>query len=224
MASGGRRVAVETWGSGPPIYLVHGWGGWRRQLDAFVEPMVEAGFSIIAHDAPSHGESGPGHHGRHRTHGGEMMDALDAVVATFGRPHAIVAHSLGCAITARAIADGLSAPKRLGFVAPTTGLLPHLHATTRLLGVTERTESAILRRVETMVGRPITDFDALTLPGPMPPTLIVHDYCDEEVPHAEAARLAATWPSAELHSTDGLGHRRIHRDADVVKRIINFVT
>jgi predicted alpha/beta hydrolase family esterase len=224
MTPAGRRVSVETWGSGPPVYLVHGWGGWRRQLDAFVEPLVQAGFSVVAHDAPSHGDSGPGDFGPRRTHGGEMMDALSGVVDTFGRPHAIVAHSLGCAITAFAIADGLPAPERLGFVAPSVGPLPHIHAMTRLLGVTERTESAMLRRVETMVGRPITDFDALTLREPMPPTLIVHDFRDKEVPHAEATTLATTWPSADLHSTDGLGHRRILRDLEVIKRIAEFVS
>jgi pimeloyl-ACP methyl ester carboxylesterase len=153
-----------------------------------------------------------------------MMAALTAVVDTFGPPHAIVAHSLGCAITAFAIADGMPAPKRLGFVAPTVGPLPHMHAMTQLLGLTERTQSAILRQFETMVGRPITDFDALTLPGPMPPTLIVHDYRDKKNSHTEAVNLAATWPSAKLHSTDGLGHRQILRDADVVKRITTFVT
>lgn len=222
MTPAGQRVAVETWGSGPPIYLVHGWGGWRQQLDAFVEPLVEAGFSVVAHDAPSHGDSGPGDFGPRRTHGGEMMAALNAVVDTFGPPHAIVAHSLGCAITAFAIADGLPAPARLGFVAPTTGPLPHIHAMTELLGVTERTESAMLRRVEAMAGRPISDFDALTLPGPMPPTLIIHDYRDKMNAHAATANLAATWPSAELHSTDGLGHLRILRDSEVIKRITEF--
>lgn len=142
-----------------------------------------------------------------------MMAALDAVVDTFGPPHAIVAHSLGCAITAFAIADGLSAPARLGFVAPTVGPLPHMHAMTQLLGLTERTESAILRQFETMVGRPITDFDALTLPGPMPPTLIVHDYRDKKNSHAQAVTLAATLAIGKAPL-----HRRPRPPADPPRR------
>jgi pimeloyl-ACP methyl ester carboxylesterase len=221
---GGRRIAVERWGEGLPIYLVHGWGGQRGQLGPFVEPLVRAGYSVIAHDALCHGDSGPGRLGPRRTHGGEMMEALNAVVATFGQPHAIVGHSLGCAIAAFSIADGLPAPRRLGFVAPATGPLPHMRMMIQLLGIPKRTESAMIRRVEAMVDRPMTDFDALGITAPMPPTLIVHDYRDKMNSHAITADLAAAWPSAELHSTDGLGHVRILRDAGVVKRIAEFVT
>lgn len=54
--------------------------------------------------------------------GGEVADGItqrswplnrnaggEAVVGTFGPPHAIAAHSLGCAITALAITNGLPA-------------------------------------------------------------------------------------------------------------------
>lgn len=54
---GGRTVVVETWGEGEPVYLLHGWGGWRGQLGAFVAPIVEAGRRAVALDTPSHGES-----------------------------------------------------------------------------------------------------------------------------------------------------------------------
>src|SRR5690606_20521439 len=35
-------VVVETWGDvdRPVVYLVHGWGGWRGQMGAFVEPLL----------------------------------------------------------------------------------------------------------------------------------------------------------------------------------------
>jgi hypothetical protein len=62
--SGGRSVVVESWGSGPPVYLVHGWGGWRGQLGAFVDPLLARGYRVVAFDAPSHGESAPGSFGR----------------------------------------------------------------------------------------------------------------------------------------------------------------
>src|SRR5690348_3939540 len=39
----GRPVAVWTWGSGPPVLLVHGWGGYGGQMQPFVVPLVRAG-------------------------------------------------------------------------------------------------------------------------------------------------------------------------------------
>ncbi|MFP2912939.1 hypothetical protein ACLESD_49620, partial [Pyxidicoccus sp. 3LFB2] len=45
---GGERVAVWSWGEGPRVLLVHGWSGYGGQLTAFVAPLVEAGFSVVA--------------------------------------------------------------------------------------------------------------------------------------------------------------------------------
>ena len=54
------RIVAEKWGSGPVVYLVHGWGGRRGQLDPFVAPLVQSGHTVVAFDAPSHGDSAPG--------------------------------------------------------------------------------------------------------------------------------------------------------------------
>jgi pimeloyl-ACP methyl ester carboxylesterase len=50
----------------------------------------------------------------------------------------------------------------------------------------------------------------------MPPTMVVHDRLDKEVPYDEGAKLGTTWPSAELVTTEGLGHQRILRDPEVI--------
>lgn len=222
--SGDRRVVVEAWGEGMPVYLVHGWGGWRGQLGAFVEPLAARGYQVVAFDAPSHGESGPGRHGPRRTTGLEMMEALQAVVGAYGSPAAIVAHSLGAATTAWSINDGLAPPARLGLLAPTVGPVPHIRAMARLFGFSDRTHRAMLRHLEGMLDRPVSEFDMLKVGPSMPPTMIVHDQRDKEVAFAEAEQIAGAWPHARLLSTDGLGHRRILRDPGVVSRVIDFVT
>ena len=36
-------------------------------------------------------------------------------------------------------------------------------------------------------------------------------------------RVTAAWPNAQLVETEGLGHRRVLRDADVIARAVAFV-
>ncbi|SDU81290.1 alpha/beta fold hydrolase [Jiangella alkaliphila] len=221
----GRVVAVESWGFGPPVYLMHGWGGWRGQLGAFVQPLVDAGRRVVAVDAPSHGESGPGRLGRGKATGVEFAEALTAAAGKHGKPAAVVAHSLGAAATAVAVLDGLPAAK-LVLVAPSTKLSDGLAAFQRTVGFGERTRTRMLALLERKAGRPLADFDVTGLGRrtELPPTLVVHDRKDKEVPYDDGAELAATWPEAELASTDGLGHQRILRDPDVIRLVVDYVT
>lgn len=219
-----RWVTVESWGDGPPIYLMHGWGGWRGQLGAFVEPLVGRGHRVVALDAVSHGESGPGRFGPKRTNGLEMVESMRAVADVHGAPVGVVGHSLGCAVTAWSIDDGMPAPRRLAFVAPTLGPLPHISRFVRAMGGTGRTEAAMLRHLEGLLGRPMSTFDALAIGASMPETLIIHDHADKEVGFAEAEQFAAHWPASDLVATEGLGHQRILRDAAVVERVTTFLT
>jgi predicted alpha/beta hydrolase family esterase len=222
--TGGRWVTVESWGDGLPVYLMHGWGGWRGQLGAFVEPLIGRGYRIVALDAVSHGESGPGHLGAGRTTGLEMAESLRAVAEEHGAPVGVVAHSLGCAVTAWSIDDGMPAPRKLAFVAPTVGPVPHIRRFVRAVGGTGRTEEAMVRHLEGILGRPMSTFDPLPLGAAMPETLIIHDRADKEVGFAEAEQIADRWPSAWLEATDGLGHQRILRDAAVIERVTTFLT
>src|SRR5215212_7536071 len=53
----GGELAVTTWGEGPAVLLMHGWGGARAQMTGFVEPLLGAGYRVVAYDQPAHGES-----------------------------------------------------------------------------------------------------------------------------------------------------------------------
>jgi pimeloyl-ACP methyl ester carboxylesterase len=219
------QLVVETWGYGPPVYLVHGWGGWRGQLGAFVEPIVAAGRRVVAFDAPSHGDSSPGAWGPRRSTAVELAAALTAVVDAHGEPAGFVGHSLGAATTALAIADGLPAAP-LALVAPVPDVIGASAVLARTLGYGPRTHERFLRKLEARARRPLTDFDlyAMGTRTALPPTMVVHDRADKEVPYEDGRRLAEHWPTAELVTTDGLGHQRILNDPAVIELVAGFVT
>ena len=218
---GGGSVVAEVWGEGEPVYLLHGWGGWRGQLGAFVSPLVAAGRRVVALDAPSHGESDPGELGPRRSTAIEFVEALAAVADRYGRASGILAHSLGCTAAALAVADGLPAD-RLALVAPNADVLTMTEVMARRLGYTDRSSSRFDVLLADLAGRPLADFNLTTMSG-QPSTLVVHDRADKEVPYTDGARVAEAWPSADLMTTDGLGHQRILRDAGVVDRVVAFL-
>lgn len=223
----GPRLAVESWGpaDAAPVYLVHGWGGWRGQLGSFVRPLVATGHRVVAFDAPSHGESGAGALGPGRGTAAELTDALTAVVAEHGSPAGIVAHSLGAVTTALALADGLRTP-RLVLVAPAVDPFTRMDDFAAALGFGPRVRRSLTQHLERLVHRPMDDFVIANLMARIdrPPLLVVHDLNDKEAPFADGERLAKTWPGACFVATEGLGHRRILRDPEVVATVARFLT
>lgn len=224
------RIAAETWGTGPAVYLLHGWGGARTQLHPFVAPLVAAGFQVVALDAPAHGESGPGRAPAGRSRGRrttlpEMAQALSRVAEVTGPPHAVIGHSAGCQAIAVALREGLPA-QRLVFLAPIADPAIQIDKFHRLLGHGRRTRSHFHRLLERAVGRCMAEFDlpaqAAAADKP-PPLLVIHDRDDKEIPPAEGEAIAAAWPDAALTTTSGLGHRRLLSDPSVVAEAVAFV-
>jgi pimeloyl-ACP methyl ester carboxylesterase len=217
----GRVLHAITWGTGEPVYLVHGWGGRSEQLGGFVAPLVAAGHRVIVVDGPGHGAST----GPRSTTIPELADALRAVVAEHGRPHAVLAHSLGAAVAAHAVRNGLR-PRALVLLAPTADPRRMLDRFVHRLGAGPRVRAGLERAVVRRVGLPWEAFDVPSLhrSTPVPPTLVVHDAQDREVGPEHGRAIADAWPGARLLQTEGLGHRRLLRDADVIDEVVRFVT
>jgi pimeloyl-ACP methyl ester carboxylesterase len=219
----GRALHAVTWGAGDPVYLVHGWGGRSEQLGGFVAPLVAAGHQVIAYDGPGHGASPAGSHPRSTTIP-ELADALRAAVAQHGRPHAVIAHSMGAAVAAHAVRTGLR-PATLILLAPAADPRWVLDQFVRRLGAGPRVRAGLERAVVRRVGLPWEAFDVPSLrhSTPVPPTLVVHDAADREVGPEHGRAIADAWPGARLLETEGLGHRRLLRDPAVIDEAVRFV-
>jgi pimeloyl-ACP methyl ester carboxylesterase len=223
--SHGTVVRGHFWGTGPVVYLVHGWGGRGSQLTAYVEPLVAAGHRVVLFDAPSHGDSDPGRHGPKRTHGVEFGKALDDVFARFGPAHTVIAHSLGTIATFLTLRYGWLSTERLVLIAPMVEAESLFDFFQSALGFGPRTRRAFDQHVLEFVGVPVDEFDARVQPAHVDdvPTLIVHDRKDPQTPYGDAVSLLDALPDARLLTTTGLGHRRILRDPAVVAKVLDFI-
>jgi len=198
--------------------LVHGWGGRGGQLGALVAPLRAAGLRVVAFDHPAHGASE-----------GETATLLDmaaatrAVAAACGRIEVLLAHSLGGAAAALAMADGL-AVGRAALLAPPAHPREATRRFAELLTLPEKALPALEREVVRRVGALYEEVEVPDKAARIStPVLVVHDTDDDEVPHEEGRSLARALPEGRFHATHGLGHRRILRDPAVVARVAAFV-
>lgn len=202
------------------VLLVHGWGGRGSQLGAFVEPLLREGLRVVTFDAYGHGDTGGRRSGR-RSSLPEVIESLEAVAAEVGPLEGLVAHSLGGGAAAYALGRGLSM-KRLVFLAPGLDPAAYLEQLHRMVGVPWPVLERMRQRLEERFGIPWSEFRAVDHPR-AEPLLIFHDPADPETPISISRELAASWPRARLLPVDGLGHRRIVRDPEVVERAVGFL-
>jgi pimeloyl-ACP methyl ester carboxylesterase len=213
------RLAAWHWGTGPTVLLVHGWEGRGSQLGSFVEPLVAAGMSVVAFDAPGHGDSPD-----HRIYLTDLADCVTDVIAAIGPVHAIVAHSFGCAAVLLANRRSGARAARNVLISPNVLIDDSVRRFAKLVGLDENDRAALEQRLAEQTGVGITDLAIENLAAGRDDALLVfHDRDDHEVAFEHGRRLAATWPSAELRETSGLGHRKILRDADVLTAAVAFV-
>ncbi|MFP5507300.1 MAG: alpha/beta fold hydrolase [Gammaproteobacteria bacterium] len=217
----GRELVRYQWGmaDAPAVLLIHGWNGRGPQLGAFAAPLNDAGLRVVAFDAPGHGRS-PGR----STNIFEFADAILTVARASGPVTGAVAHSFGVPACARALLQDWALPQLVAIAAPANAefLLTRF---ARILDIPDNVMAAMRQRVERRFGMDI--FARLAtdemLAGRALPGLIIHDRDDRDVPDGHAERLHRAWPASRLMLTDGLGHRRILRDHQVIAETVRFL-
>lgn len=211
-------IPVWIWGEGPPVLLVHGWGSRGARLGSFVAPLVAAGHSVVAFDAPGHGAA------RERLSSlPQFLFAIETAAREHGPFAGIVAHSMGGAATTLSMARGVEA-RRVVFLAPAADPAGYIRYFTALLGLPERVRLGMERRIARMFGMSWPEFDVPAAARKLAaPLLVFHDALDAEVPLSNGEAIANAWPGAVLVKTEGLGHTRIVHDEAVVARAVEFL-
>lgn len=214
----GQSIVGWSWGEGPLVYLVHGWGSRGGRLSAYVQPLVDAGFRVVTFDAVGHGASG----GRMSSMP-QMGRTLRAIVEANGPADGVVAHSLGASVTTLTMEWGLAVGRAV-FVAPSADPVGYTLLWARQLGLRPDVIDRLRTNSQQRIGFSWSDLDIVALARRRTaPLLVIHDDTDDVIPWADGNAIAGAWPGSRLVTTHGLGHSEIVRAPDIVAQGVAFL-
>lgn len=197
-------VFLYSWGAGPTVLLVHGWGGCASQLSAFVSPLVDSGYRVLACDLPAHGQTAG-----EQTNAFEFAETLLAIAAEENKFQGIIAHSWGSAATIVAMTEREIAQRVVCLGTP-CWLSSSVSTISKMLKLSTETDAAMRQLFEHRLGQNVWQRASMDLRATelSVPGLLFHDIKDRKVDYKESEAIAATWKNAELVLTSGLVQRQ----------------
>jgi pimeloyl-ACP methyl ester carboxylesterase len=207
----------------PVVLLVHGWGGHARQMLPLAEALAQQGLRPVLVEMPAHGRSGGS-----VSNLPQFARAIEYVVARLLQEghtlRAVIAHSLAANAAAYAASRGLPV-QRLVLLAPPASPREYTRLFAHVFGLSETTRAAMQKRIEAREGVLMPQFEPDAVgPRIRVPTLVVHDRDDSINLFADGMAYTHAIRGAELMPTQGLGHRKILKDAHVLGKVAIFVT
>ena len=218
----GGELAVTTWGdTGPAVLLMHGWGGARAQMTGFVEPLLSAGYRVVAYDQPAHGESD----GK-LTNLLEIAPTMDVILKQEGPFEAILAHSFGTIITSYALVNrNFPPPSRLVYFGAFNRLMDALPRFQVIAQLPDDIADGLREMINEKFGKDVLDaiVNELLVPRIDIPALMYHDRSDNVTPVEDSRAIANAWVDARYIETNGLGHRGALQSKEIHEQVVRFL-
>jgi pimeloyl-ACP methyl ester carboxylesterase len=216
----GKKIVIYSWGQGSPILLIHGWAGKAANFSEFVPFLTDAGYRVIAFDAPAHGMS----QGK-RSNLKEFLEICKKLNDDLGPLSGCIGHSLGGVVAYLLVVKGMK-----------TNCLITIGCPSRYDDIFR---SFFIRRLKGSLTSALYlkkwvkdhfdfDFDAVfplhkhPLPNPER-LLIIHDEDDKDSMAEEAKLLHAGNLGSTLLITKGLGHVRTLTSPFVITSCLQFI-
>jgi pimeloyl-ACP methyl ester carboxylesterase len=203
------------------VLILHGFESTCLKFDRYIQPLIRKGYEVLAFDAPAHGMS----EGRQITLP-LYISMLKKIQELYGPIDRYMAHSFGGLALTLFLEQQPSVPStRMVLIAPATETVTAIDSFFRLLHLDEKIRKAFDELILQKSGFPASHFSiARALPGVAATVLWIHDEDDELTPLSDALRIKEKQlPHLQFSITKGLGHRKIYRDNQVAKQIIDFL-
>lgn len=219
LAYGEGRTAW-SWGHGPLVVLVHGWGGRAAQLAPLALNTSRRGYRCVAIDVTGHGDSA----GR-RTAWRCFIDDIAGLSRSLGQEvHAYLGHSAGglAMMAARAI-HGTRAQRYICVCAPSHPFPPIRAVRQRL-----NPRPALIDRYQEFIAQQFgTSWQRLEAGHAFADAgqnlLLVYDQGDRFVEHAEGDRIQALCAGARLVKPTACGHTRVLAAPELEEALAAFL-
>lgn len=222
----GKRLKVYSWGfHGPKVLLVHGWESQSSTYRSMIPVLLNQGFSVIAFDAPGHGQSG----GRKIT----MPRYASAIKAVYDHYRDdeqsiqyVVGHSFGGITSAWASAHYDIPLQKLVMVSMPSDIERMVNDYCKTLSISKKVENRMIKKLEKLTNKTLPEYSLLNFKDKIQTNevLVVHDVQDNKVPYAHFEQLNSQWVGPKYITTSSLGHSRTIKDPEIIGQISNFLT
>ncbi|HQV56042.1 MAG: alpha/beta fold hydrolase [Chitinophagaceae bacterium] len=218
-------IIVRGWRFNHPaerkVLILHGYESSVTNFDRYVKPLISKGYEVVAFDAPANG----------RSDGKQITlplysKMIKEIHTKFGPVQSYLAHSFGGLAVSLALEEiNHDANYRLALIAPASETSTAINTFFSFLklspDIREEFEKIIIQK-----GGVHSDWYSIAraMKNIKANVLWFHDEDDDVTPLSDAMTVKeANYPNVEFVITKGLGHRRIYRDNEVVKAIVEFL-
>ena len=214
-----KEIVVYEYGkSDKKVLLVHGWSGRGTQLVKIADELLKMGYMTISFDAPAHGKS--------KGNSSIMIEFIASILEIekqYGPFEFAIGHSLGGMSVLNAIKQNLQVKKAviIGSGDIIQDIIDDFICKLQL-----KPEYGIKLRnhFEAKFGGKMDDYSAYKAAEKTEvPVFVIHDKDDDDVSVKAAYNIQKHLKQSEIMITEGLGHRKILGDDNVIKKIIEFL-
>lgn len=219
----GLKIQGYRW-NGPKekkALILHGFESSVVNFDKYVGPLVKKGYEVLAFDAPAHGRSE-----------GKIINAVDYknfilyILREFGPVTSFVTHSFGGLALSLALEElPHDETWKAVLIAPATESTTAMNNFFAFVKLDDEVKKDFQLMVEEANGKPISWYSVSRAAANIKATvLFLQDQQDEQTPIRDVEPIIKQgYPNFRFVITDGLGHRRIYKDAATIKTIMEFL-
>ncbi|MEO5681094.1 MAG: alpha/beta hydrolase [Chitinophagaceae bacterium] len=219
----GNMLRGFKWNSGGTkrVLILHGFESSCKNFDAYIKAFIKKDYEVLAFDAPAHGVSG----GKYITLP-LYIDSIESIYYNFGGIQSFMAHSFGGLALAHFI-ERLpnNANIKLALIAPATETKTAIDSFFRFLQLNEAVRAAFEKLITKKSGVESSYFSIpRALENIKADVLWVHDRDDDVTPLKDVEPvMKKDYPNITFLITEGLGHKKIYRDSQVINEVVNFL-
>ena len=215
-----KEIVVYEYGkSDKKVLLVHGWSGRGTQLVKIADELLKMGYMTISFDAPAHGKS--------KGNSSIMIEFIASILEIekqYGPFEFAIGHSLGGMSVLNAIKQNLQVKKAviIGSGDIIQDIIDDFICKLQL-----KPEFGIKLRdhFEAKFGGKMDDYSAYKAAEKTEvPVFVIHDKDDDDVSVKAAYNIQKHLKQSEIMITEGLGHRKILGDENVIQKVKEFIS
>ncbi len=220
----GLKVNGFRWNQGSPnkILILHGFGSAADNFHAYIGPLINKGYEVLAFDAPAHGKS----EGK-TINAVQYSQMIEKVIDLYGPINGYLAHSFaGIALSLTIEKIKHSEDTHIVLIAPATETSTAVDGAFTMLKIkNNQVRKEFDKIIFEKSGYPTEWFSIKRAMKNIKATVLwIHDESDDITPLADALKVKSEhFSNIRFIITNGLGHKKIYRDNDIKNEVINFL-